>query len=313
MQGNTWIHFTTLLSLNECMSRIAFIFPQNEALGEKIISATGSEKGRWLMRKFPDQETYVRVLSEVMGKDALIISTLIHPDEKILPLYFLASQLKKMGAISVSLLAPYLCYMRQDKEFNTGEAITSGFFGKLVSSCFDSLLTVDPHLHRWRSLEEIYSIPAKELHAAPLLAEWISRNLKSPLLIGPDRESEQWVSSVAKIVGASYVVLEKQRLGDKRVSILLPAMENLRDKTPVIIDDIISSGHTMLEVIKKLKEEKINAPVILCVHPVFSEAACAELERSAGKGKVISCNTIPHSSNQIDVSPLFAQAFVLNE
>ena len=141
--------------------------------------------------------------------------------------------------------------MRQDKAFHPGEAISSRLFAQMISQAFDRLITVDPHLHRTNSLAEIYAIPAIALHAAPLLAAWIKNNVSRPFLIGPDAESRQWVKEIADACGAPNIVLRKKRSGDRKVRETM--FELPAGATPVIVDDIASSGTTILETIRLLK------------------------------------------------------------
>src|SRR6185503_12811188 len=122
----------------------------------------------------------------------IILCTLADPDAKFLPLIFAAATARELGAARVGLVAPYLAYMRQDRRFNPGEAVTSRYVAKLISGAFDWLVTVDPHLHRYGALGEIYTIPTRAIHAAPLMSDWIRRNVPDPLIVGPDSESEQW-------------------------------------------------------------------------------------------------------------------------
>src|SRR5690606_29397042 len=197
---------------------LLFTLGDHPALQPALLAAAGAEAGHCEVRHFPDGESYVRVLSECAGRRTAILCTLHRPDELFLPLLFLAGTLRELGARSVGLVAPYLAYMRQDKRFLDGEAITSRQFAGQLSSAFDWLVTVDPHLHRYAGLDDIYSIPSRVVHAAPLLAQWIRAHLANPLLIGPDSESEQWVSAVAAAAKAPYQILEKIRRGDRDVS-----------------------------------------------------------------------------------------------
>ena len=152
------------------------------------------------------------------GQSVVIACTLDRPDAKIAGLLFAADAARELGAKRVGLAAPYLCYMRQDRRFQPGEAVTSRSFAALISRHFDWLVTVDPHLHRYRALNEIYSIPALALHAGPVIADWIMQNVTKPYLIGPDRESSQWIEAVAGACGAPWAVLTKTRTGDRSVS-----------------------------------------------------------------------------------------------
>ena len=206
---------------------------------------------------------------------------------------------------AVGLVSPYLAYMRQDRRFQPGEAVTSAYFAKLLSGQIDWLVTVDPHLHRRGSLAEIYSVPTHVMHAAALISEWIRAQVKMPLLIGPDSESEQWVATVARDAGIPYVVLQKERHGDRDVEVSVPDVARWRSHTPVLIDDIVSTGRTMIETIGHLKREGMLPPVCVAVHGVFAGTAFGDLV-AAGAGKVATTNTVAHETNSIDVTALLA-------
>ena len=122
---------------------------------------------------------------------------------------FAAGAARDLGASLIVLVAPYLAYMRQDKRFHTGEAITSRTFASMLSAAVDGLVTVDPHLHRYHALDEIYRVPTRVVASAPAIARWVRKNVANPLLIGPDTESEQWVAAVARDAGAPGIVLQK--------------------------------------------------------------------------------------------------------
>ena len=285
------------------MKKIFFALPGNEKLTLQLIQKEKGEKGQVEIRQFPDEETYIRILSDVKDKNVFLVCTLHKPDVKILPLYFLSKKVKEMGAKSVCLIAPYLAYMRQDTVFNLGEGVTSTYFASLISSFADSLITIDPHLHRRSSLSEIYTIPTKIGHAANLISFWIKNNIENPLLIGPDSESEQWVSEVAKNAHAPYIILSKIRHGDRNVAVSIPQVEQYINHFPVLVDDIISSGRTLIETISNLKTAGMKPPICIGVHAVFAGNAYQEIIKSGAK-EVITCNTIPHDSNKIDISDL---------
>jgi ribose-phosphate pyrophosphokinase len=281
--------------------------PGNEAFAERLRagSASGTLALEW--RRFPDGESYVRFLQPLQKQHITMVCTLNDPDAKALALLFAARTARELGAASVGLVAPYLAYMRQDRRFHDGEAVTSIHFAKLLSDAFDWLVTVDAHLHRRSSLEEIYSIPARNVASAPALAGWIGENVRNPLIVGPDAESEQWAAEVAGKCGAPYAVMSKTRLGDRKVQIEAPPLAQWKNRTPVLIDDIISSARTMALAAAKVREARLEAPICVGVHAVFSADAMAAL-RAAGVSKVVTANTIAHETNAIDVAPLVARA-----
>jgi len=288
------------------MNTILLSLPGNEELTGLLAKKMKAEVGDVTFRKFPDGETYTRIISDVKDKCVVLICTLHEPDEKLLPLYFLSHTAKSLGAKCTCLVVPYLAYMRQDKVFNEGEGITSCFFGKLISGFADSIITVDPHLHRISSLEEVYDIPNKVVRAADAISEWLRENIKNPVLIGPDSESEQWVSEVAKNAGVPFTVLQKVRHGDREVEVSVPEVDKYKDHTPILLDDIISTARTMIETVEHLKNAGMKPPICIGIHAVFSGNAYQELLDSGVK-KIVTCNTIPHPSNEIDLSDLLAK------
>jgi ribose-phosphate pyrophosphokinase len=157
-------------------------------------------------------------------------------------------------------------------------------------------------------LSEVYQIPCAVQHAADHISEWIKDNIERPVLVGPDSESEQWVSEVAKSAKAPFIVLEKIRHGDKDVEVSVPNVENYKNHTPVLVDDIISTARTMIETVEHLKRAGMKPSICIGVHAVFSGNAYQELQ-NAGTADIVTCNTIPHESNGIDVSDILVNGF----
>jgi ribose-phosphate pyrophosphokinase len=286
------------------MKAIILALSGNEKLASKLASQLDADIGKVTIRHFPDGESYIRIHDDVKDKKVVLICSLHQPDEKLLPLFFLSNVAKDLGAKCTCLVAPYLAYMRQDKIFHQGEGITSIYFATLISQFADSLITVDPHLHRIHNLNEIYNIPSKVVHAANHISKWIKDNIENPVLVGPDSESEQWVSVVAKNANAPFIVLEKIRHGDRDVEVSIPQVENYQHHTPVLVDDIISTARTMIETVGHLKAAGMQPPICIGVHPIFADNAYQDL-LDAGASEIVTCNTIPHKSNVIDLSDLY--------
>ncbi len=285
---------------------LVFALPGNEAAAEALCAHLPGEAGAIEVRRFPDDETYLRVRTDVAGRRAILVCTLRGPDDKFLPLIYAAATLRDLGAAGVGLVAPYLAYMRQDRRFKEGEAVTSAVFARALSPWIDWLVTVDPHLHRYGDLSEIYSVPARVVHAGPLIAEWIGAHVADPVLVGPDGESEQWVSDVAGRAGAPFTILQKTRRGDRDVSVSLPDPAVVAGKTPVLVDDIISTARTMIETVGHLAALGLPPPVCIGVHGVFAGDAYDALAK-AGAAEIVTANTIPGPSARIDVHGAIAE------
>jgi ribose-phosphate pyrophosphokinase len=274
-------------------------------LGARLAELLPAEIGKLDRRQFPDGETYLRFETPAVERDVLLLSTLDRPDPKLTPLLFAASAAREQGARSVGLAAPYLAYMRQDKAFEPGEAVTSTIFARLLSGHFDWLVTIDPHLHRYLSLDAIYSVPAIAGTASEAIARWIRHNVDQPVIIGPDEESRQWVERIASLAGARWTVFKKRRGGDYSVRIDDEGLGQLGNGTPVLVDDIASTARTLIEAVKLIESHGREAPICVVVHPIF---AGDSYRRLLGLARVVSTNTIAHESNVIDISEPLADA-----
>jgi ribose-phosphate pyrophosphokinase len=291
------------------MRKIVVAYQGNEQMANAIREGLSCALGEFEMRQFPDGETYVRLITDVLDCEVIVVATLHRPDDKFLSLTFLLRLLKDAGALKIKLVAPYLAYMRQDKQFKSGEALTSAYFGELLSPFIDELVTIDPHLHRHHSMKEIYTANATVLHASNAIAMWIKNSIPNPVLIGPDAESAQWVSEVAAAAGAPYIVLNKERHGDRNVEISFPEIGSFHQYVPVLVDDIISTARTMIATVKRLQELGFKKPLCVGVHAIFADDSFSELQR-AGAAEIVTCNTIVHSSNGIDISPIIIEALL---
>ena len=289
------------------MSPVVFALPENESLADRVAAALSASRGELETRHFPDGESYVRLVSNLAQRDVLFVCTMDHPDLKFLPLIYAGRTARELGAKRVGLIVPYLAYMRQDKRFRPGEAVTSRIFAELLSSTYDWLVTVDPHLHRFAAMSEIYKSTVEVCHAAQDVARWIKSEVDHPLIIGPDSESQQWVSAVAATADAPYVTLSKTRLGDRQVQISFPDLGVWQGRTPVLVDDIISTGRTMVEATKALLGRGFPPAVIVAVHGLFAGDAHPQL-LAAGAARIVTTNTVPHRTNTIDVSGLLTAA-----
>lgn len=289
------------------MKPLLFNMSAADSLAEGLCTAAGEEWGVLSQRQFPDGESYVRLLSEVTARDVMMLCTLDRPDAKTLALLYAAAAARDGGARSIGLVAPYLAYMRQDKAFQPGEAVTSRSFAALLSEAFDWIVTVDPHLHRFRSLDEIYTVPSFTVAAAGPVGEWIRTNVERPVIIGPDEESAQWVEQIARVADAPSIVLRKTRSGDYDVSIAADGLDLPEGATPVIVDDIASSARTMIEAVEIVRSAGAPAPVCVAVHAIFAGDSYAALQ-AAGAARIVSTNAVKHASNEIDLTPVLAPA-----
>lgn len=289
------------------MTPLLLALPGAEALAAALAPGLACEQGELKLHRFPDGENCPQILPEPRGRDVVLVAALDHPDAKLLPLYLSACVARELGARRIVLVLPYLPYMRQDAVFAPGQGITARHFARLLSSCCDALVTVDPHLHRILSLDEVYSVTSEVVLAAPAIAQWIRQNVAQPVVVGPDSESEQWAAHVAELADCPYTVLSKVRSGDHEVAVSLPPAQILAGRTPVLVDDIVSTARTMVAAAGQLQQVGAAPPVCIAVHALFAGDACSVLEQ-AGVAAIVSCNTVPHASNAIDLMPALAAA-----
>lgn len=285
------------------MTPCLFAFPGTESLAERLVHDLGAERGTLAWRHFPDGESLLALDTNCRERDVVLLCTFLDPDRLALPLLFAARTAREFGARSVGLVAPYLAYMRQDTRFHPGEVVSSVHFAAFLSSAVDWVVTVDPHLHRRADLGSLFTIPARHVSAMPLVADWIRAEVYRPVLIGPDSESEQWLRQLADLVGAPTIVLNKQRHGDRDVEVSMPDQTIVAGHTPVLVDDIVSSGRTFIETLNRLHALGMAPAVCIAVHGIFADSADLAL-LNAGAARVVTCNTIAHVTNAIDVAPV---------
>ncbi|MDH3219365.1 MAG: ribose-phosphate diphosphokinase [Gammaproteobacteria bacterium] len=256
--------------------------------------------------RFPDDE-YRITLPPALSGQVVICQSLNHPNEKLVELLLVAKTARELGAENLTLVAPYLCYMRQDKAFHPGEAVSQTIIGGFLADLFDTIITVDPHLHRIRHLHQ--AVPATNalaLTATPLMAEFLRGRVDKPILLGPDKEAEQWVSSVAAPNHWPYGVCSKTRLGDEQVEIELPEI-SLQGRNVVLVDDVASSGQTLMTAARKCLARQAGQVDVLVTHALFFNDAEQRM-KEAGVRHVWSTDSVMHDSNVIPLVNLLKDA-----
>lgn len=257
---------------------------------------------------FPDGDLYLKFNTSIKGKILVIVHSFQpHSNDSLLKIIFAAETAKDLGAKKVILAAPYLAFMRQDIRFHPGEAVSSKIMAKHLSLCIDRIITIDGHLHRFRTLDALFHIPGKNLTANHLIADYIKKkNMKEVVIIGPDWESFQWAEQIAKKIGAPVTVFEKKRSSSRKVSEKMVKPISLKDKHIIIVDDIISTGHTIIEAAKLAYAQGAKEVSTIGVHGLFAENAISKLKK-AKVNPIITTNCIEHATNKIDVAPLIVE------
>jgi len=268
--------------------------------------ASGLPVQRIARHRFPDGELKL-TLPPRLGAEVRILRSLHAPNEKLVELILAARAARELGAREVTLVAPYLAYMRQDSAFKPGEVVSQKVIGRLLADLFDAVVTVDPHLHRIATLSDAVPLArAVALSAAPLIGHFVAMRGRNPMLVGPDAESAQWVHVAATYNGLPWTVCRKTRHGDTEVDVELPAAE-IEGRDVVLIDDVASSGHTLAAAARALKGAGAARVDAVVTHAVLAPEAGALL-KAAGIGEFWSTDSVPHESNALSVVPLIADA-----
>ncbi|MHA1694374.1 MAG: ribose-phosphate diphosphokinase [Candidatus Helarchaeota archaeon] len=261
-------------------------------------------------RKFPDGEKYIRILDDhIKGNSYAVIQSMYRtPDEYLMEYFFITNVLKTHGAEKIISFIPYFPYARQDTEFNPGEPISFKIIANLIENAgTDILYTFDPHLHRIKSLSDLFTIKAQNISLIPMIVRYINNNynLKDAIIIGPDEESEQWTQMAANEIEIEYDVLQKVRHGDYDIE-LKPRNLEVLNRDIILIDDIISTGKTMAETIKVLKDQGANKILAAASHLLLIGDALINLYR-AGADVIIGSDSIPSPVSQVKCAPLIAE------
>ena len=281
----------------------------SQDLAARVAKELNAKEGKLEIRRFPDGEKYLRVLDDVKNQDIVIIQSTHHtPDELVFEYLLLVDTMKDLGAKRVISFFPYFAYARQDERFKPGEALSFKTVSKLIESVgTDEIYTIDMHGHRVVKLSDVFKIPARNLSAVPLLADYVKKTyaMQKPLVIGPDAEAEQWARVAAERLGTDYDVFEKKRFGDRHVEVR-PRKASAKDREILIVDDIISTGGTIVEAVKVLLEQGASTINVACTHPILAGDALERIKQ-AGAKNVVGTDTVPSSISHVSVAPLIAE------
>lgn len=279
-------------------------FGNSVLLAKNIARKLKARHSPLTISQFPDGDLYLKYNIDVKGEVVVIVGSMQpNPTESLIKIIFAAEAAKDLGARKVILVSPYLAFMRQDGRFNPGEAVSSKIVGKLLSDSVDKIITFDPHIHRWKSMKDIFSIPAVKLTTNGLIGKYIQKNYHGEIVTGPDWESSQWAKRIADHIRVPVTIFRKKRFSPWKVQAKMVTPIPIAGKDVIIVDDIISTGHTMMEVAKQLRRMNAKSITAIVVHGMFVGGAISKLKK-AGIKRIITTNCIEHPSNEIDVVPL---------
>ncbi len=283
-------------------------FPESTQQAREVANLAGINYADIEIHTFPDGESKITLPADALKstKQLVICRSLDHPNDKLLELLMAAQGATQLGINKIILIAPYLAYMRQDKAFNPGEVVSQKVIGKMLSESFDGVITVDSHLHRIKQLSEAIPVElAINLTATEPMGEFLKHNVENPFLLGPDAESRQWVEAIALPNKMDCSVASKVRRGDQDVLINLPE-GNYGGRNMVLVDDVASSGQTLIQSAKQLQRFQPASISVLVTHALFMQGAIQQL-RDQGVSNIWSCNSISHATNAVSLTILLAK------
>ena len=253
-----------------------------------------------IVHRFPDGESKLTLPVE-LPSHVIIYRSLDHPNDKLLEVLLVAHGLRDQGVETLTLIAPYLCYMRQDKVFNPGEIISQQAMGQLLAAHFEAVITIDSHLHRIHSLDQ--AVPTRvalNLSATKPIADFLQELFENPVLLGPDSESKQWVEAISNamsVKSAEYCVSSKRRVSDVNVEITLPEF-NFSNRHVVLVDDVASTGRTLEQAAYAVSKHKPASISVIVTHALFVNNALQRLY-AAGVDTIWSSDSITHLTNNV--------------
>lgn len=269
--------------------------PRSPLLGERLARALGWPLAKVEHKHFPDGEVYVKVGGEVRGKDVAIVQT-TWPNDALVALLLLQDAVQRQGARRLTVVVPYFAYARQDRVFHEGEPVSAEAVLKLLGENADRVVTVD--LHRPASLNVLKAETAN-VSAVPAIAEYF-RALAPQVVLAPDKNALDRAEACARLLDAEVDHLVKKRIAPEVVEIQTHALD-VAGKRVLIVDDIISTGGTMMAAAQELKRQGATAVSAACTHGLFAPGALDKL-RAAGLEQTVATDTIEGPASAVTVA-----------
>lgn len=271
----------------------------------RLAAALGTPDSLIALHEFPDGEVLPTV-PICDGDTILFYRSLHHMNERLLPLLLTADAYRRAGASRVVLVAPYLGYLRQDAVFRPGQSLSRDVMGRLIGGAFDRVVTAQAHLHRTSSLTKVFGVRGDSLPVAAALAS-IATDEPRSLVVGPDVESGPWVREAAERLNSDWLTFEKQRLDDRTVILTLSAPERIAGRPVLLLDDVCSTGGTLIQALGRLRDAGATRVDIALAHALF-DADVERRLRAAGARRIVSTDSVPHPTNALALADLLASA-----
>jgi ribose-phosphate pyrophosphokinase len=255
-------------------------------------------------RKFPDGERYIRIKGDVEEGVIVVQSTGYPQDENLMELFLILKTIRSMGITNIRTVIPYFGYGRQEKRFNPGEAVSADVVCDLIQYAGASEV-YSINLHE-NSICDLFNIPTYNLSAMPTIAQYVEDNVDDPVIVAPDKGALGFAQEISNLLNCESDYLEKIRISPEKVE-TKPKNLDVDGRDVVIIDDIISTGGTIVNACGILKEPGARRIVGSCGHPVLVEDALLKIF-AAGAHDVVGTDTLKSEVSNVSVASLVADA-----
>jgi ribose-phosphate pyrophosphokinase len=261
------------------------------------------------IRIFPDGESKITLIGKISGKKSIVVQSIYPPvDTNLVQALSLIAKAKENSSEVIAVI-PYMGYARQDREFLPGEIVTMKVLGKLFKGAGASkIIVVD--IHSLIGFKH-FSIKTKNVTAIPDLVKYFKKlSLKNPLVISPDQGGKERAKKFAKEFNSNYIALDKKR--DKKtgkIKITTKRTDEVENRDLILIDDMISTGGSIIKATQFLKKQKCKKIYVACTHALLMNDAEKKIKK-AGVTSIISTNTIPGKTSKVDISKIIAKAIM---
>ena len=261
------------------------------------------------IRIFPDGESKITLIGKISGKKSIVVQSIYPPvDTNLVQALSLITKAKENSSEVIAVI-PYMGYARQDREFLPGEIVTMKVLGKLFKSAGASkIIVVD--IHSLIGFKH-FSIKTKNVTAIPDLVKYFKKlSLKNPLVISPDQGGKERAKEFAKEFNSNYIALDKKR--DKKtgkIKITTKNTDEVENRDLILVDDMISTGGSIIKATQFLKKQKCKKIYVACTHALLMNDAEKKIKK-AGVTSIISTNTIPGKTSKVDISKIIAKAIM---